>query len=522
MAKLRKLNPDRDPNTNTNHDRSNDAKPADDLVVEIRDPYAPQSWHSRIDADVPICYPEWGVIHQYVDWAARSGPSPTLFHLHLAISTVCWELSRRGWVTDLRMTSGTMASTPLHMRHWAVGVAGPGVGKSYAAHEMEEFLASWMDAFHAQGKVEPPESPIVSLEGRSTTAGLFDVLNDKCYDEETKLTPGIILSTEASAPFCGAGDLPEIFCELYDCRALVERQVAHLRAEAKKTGERYRGALHNARCSAMFFTTPNGIEKIGKVLGTNLLEGGLYTRCNFAYPEVDAKQYFGLSFSKHGTHRAACLQSWVDWAKWLDGLDAANAPKVIEMPAWVNKNLRDQFLSAVNPDESDKSLEGSFMRLMSRARIIAAAFAMSRGDWTITPDDADRAYNLVIDSYEAIERLMPQANVAAAPEVQAQAKSTATVAQRVRREIAHSGTKGIAHSEVLHATNLPTQVVQGAIEELVERGEIRVEVVRSTSGKGRHGKRYFAISRAEQEARKAADDAQAVAAHVSRSSSSDN
>lgn len=511
MRKLRKSDPNPNPDQNTNPDANRDTKQADDLVVEIRDPYRPRAWHSRIDPDVDLCYPEWGVIHQYVDWASRSGPSPTLFHLHLGIIGVCWELARRGWVTDLRMTSGDLAGTPLQMRHWAVGVAGPGVGKSYAAHEMEGFLDSWMNSFHAQGKADPPESPIVSMEGRSTTAGLFDVLNDKCYDEETKLTPGILLSTEASAPFCGAGDIPEIMCEIYDCRPLVERQVAHLRAEAKKTGERYRGALHNARCSAMFFTTPNGIEKIGKVLGTNLLEGGLYTRCNFAYPDVDAVQYFGLAFSKHTAHRAACLQSWVDWAKWLDGLDAANAPKVIEMPVWVNKNLRDQFLSAVNPDESDKSLEGSFMRLMSRARIIAAAFAMSRGDWTITPDDADRAYNLVIDSYEAIERLMPQANVAAAPEVQAQARSTATVAARVRREIARSGAKGVSHSEVLHTTNLPTQVVQTAIEELVERNEVRVEVVRSTSGKGRHGKRYFAISKAEQAARKAADDADAQA-----------
>lgn len=515
MKKLRKPDPDRNSDPNTNPEQT---KQADDLVVEIRDPYAPQTWHARIDADVPICYPEWGIIHQYVDWAARSGPSPTLFHLHLAITAVCWELSRRGWVTDLRMSSGSMASTPLHMRHWAVGVAGPGVGKSYAAHEMEEFIASWMDSFHAQGKVEPPESPIVSLEGRSTTAGLFDVLNDKCYDEESKLTPGILLSTEASAPFCGAGDLPEIFCEIYDCRALVERQVAHLRAEAKKTGERYRGALHNARCSAVFFTTPNGIEKIGRVLGTNLLEGGLYTRCNFAYPDVDAKQYFGLTFSKHATHRAACLQSWVDWAKWLDGLDAANAPKVIEMPAWVNKNLRDQFLSAVNPDESDKSLEGSFMRLMSRARIIAAAFAMSRGDWTITPDDADRAYNLVIDSYEAIEKLMPQANIAAAPEVQAAAKSMSTVAQRVRQEIARKGTKGCSHSDVLHATSLPTQVVQGAIEELVERDEVRIEVTKAASGRGRPAKRYFAISRAEREARRAVEEA----AQDARTAAADN
>jgi hypothetical protein len=510
MVKSRKA----DPNSNPNQD----PKPADDLVIEIRDPYKPQTWHARVDPDTDLCYPEWGIIHQYVDWAARSGPSPTLFHTHLAIVMVAWELARRGWVADLRMSSGSLASTPLHLRHWAVGVAGPGVGKSYAANEMEEFLASWMDAFHNQGKSEPDEVPVVSLEGRSTTAGLFDVLNDKCYDEASKLTPGIILSTEASAPFCGAGDLPEIFCELYDCRAVVERQVAHLRAEAKKTGERYRGALLNARCSAMFFTTPNGIEKIGKVLGTNLLEGGLYTRCNFSFPDVDAKQYFGLSFSKHGAHRSACLQSWVDWAKWLDGLEAASHPKVIEMPAWLHKNLRDQFLAALDPDERDKSLEGTFMRLMSRARIVAAVFAMSRGDWTINSDDTDRAFNLVIDSYQSIERLMPQANVAAAPEIQAAARSMSTVAQRIRQEVARAGTQGCPHSDVLHATSLPTQVVQGAIEELVERDEVRVEVTKSASGRGRPAKRYFAISKAERESRRALEEA----AQTARTTSTNN
>lgn len=512
MVKSRKA----DPNPNPNPNRNTDSKPADDLVIEIREPYKPQTWHTRVDPDADLCYPEWGIIHQYVDWASRAGPSPTLFHTHLGIIMVAWELARRDWVTDLRMTGGSMAGTPLHLRHWAVGVAGPGVGKSYAAHQMEEFLGSWMEAFHNQGKAEPEELPIVSLEGRSTTAGLFDVLNEKCFNEDTKMTPGIVLSTEASAPFCGAGDLPEIMCELYDCRPLVERQVAHLRAEAKKTGERYRGALHNARVSAMFFTTPNGIEKIGKVLGTNLLEGGLYTRCNFSYPEVDAKHYFGLAFSKHGAHRAACLQSWVDWAKWLDGLETAGHPKVVEMPAWINKNLRDQFLGALDPDERDKSLEGTFMRLMSRAKIVAAAFAMSRGDWIVSPDDADRAFNLVIDSYGAIERLMPQANVAAAPEVQAAARSTATITQRVRQEIHRSGIAGAAHSDILRTTGLPTQVVQQAIEELFERNEVRVDTVKSSSGRGRPSKRYYLIPKAEQAARKAADDALAVATQAAR------
>jgi predicted ArsR family transcriptional regulator len=110
------------------------------------------------------------------------------------------------------------------------------------------------------------------------------------------------------------------------------------------------------------------------------------------------------------------------------------------------------------------------------------------------------------------------ANVAAAPEIQAAARSMSTVAQRIRQEVARAGAQGCSHSDVLHATTLPTQVVQGAIEEIVERDEVRVEVTKSASGRGRPAKRYFAISKAERESRRALEEA----AQTARTTSTDN
>jgi len=488
------------------------------MLVEETSPYAPCTWHKRIDKDAEITYPEWGVIHQYVDWAARASPSPTLFHTHLALAAVAWEVSRRGWKGDLFRTTGALGA-PWELRHWAFAVAGPGIGKSYAADMLERFIEDFMGAFHNQGKSEPDEAPIVHVEGRSTSAGLFDVLNEKCWDETRRLTPGIILSTEASAPFAGGGDFPEILCELYDCRPKVERQIAHLRAEAKKSGERYRGAVEEARMSAVFMTTPSGIEKIGRVLGTHIIEGGLYTRCNFVYPEVDASAYFGLTFARHETHRRDTLKAWVEWAKWLDGMDASGAPKVVQFPERINKYMIAQFRALLWQDERDMALDGSAMRVLIRARIVASLFALSRGDWIVNDDDADRAFNLVVDAHRALERLLPQANVSAALDATTISKSVSTIATRVRAVISRAGDAGCSHSELLRKSHLASQVVQDAIRELLDRGEVRQEVTRVASGPGRPVTRYYHVSAQEVADQEAANTAIAVTKSQRRAAS---
>lgn len=352
-------------------------------VAEPADTGQAVSELSSLEGILPASSP----LQQYVSWATNAYGSPPLFHLAAALTVMTYELGRRGFYLQSPVDD---ARAPLTL--WFALVSASGTGKSTAINVAQDFArAAWSNA-----NVAISPDPWVEPEG--SIQGVFVALQDH-YDQSRETTTAILFHHELAQVFATREAVSEQLCKFADSRTI---QANYRQHQKRKKGAPNADRVVNPRLSLIAATTEAQLAPHFKDAQRS---GGIFTRFIWLRP-ILRREHIKMRTEhfveprtgerkRHAEVRKDVLHSWSGWFMTLAqmsvecGFDFAFTDEASEL---LERELFEPFARRYR--HTDDNMHGVCMRLVDKARVIAAVSASMRGSLDIEARDVAPAIEL--------------------------------------------------------------------------------------------------------------------------------
>lgn len=355
---------------------------SDDLETVERD-----NSGSQAGAEIPALD---GPVGAYMRWAETQQPN-RLYALAVVSTIACHELARYGF----------------HLRHnrypmsvWFALAGESASGKTTAIRQGRTFIEKVWE----ESSVTHPTPPWIEAEG--SIAGLLAVLHD-LYDVHRRTTTAILFHHELSSVFQTREPVGEMLCRLAD-GLTYERNLRELQSRGGSRGRGGRGQsrpdqIINPVVSGVFASTE---VALARVFNEAHRQGGLYSRICWLYPRFtrdDARFEPDGPPGEDPLWREA-VDAWTGWIAMLSTLEN----REISLSPEAESALRGFFDRQRNALQEHDPMNGPRMRLVEKARVFSALFAVGRLTTTVSAEDMERACaiaDVLIEHAEALSHL---------------------------------------------------------------------------------------------------------------------
>jgi hypothetical protein len=379
-------------------------------------------------------------------WACQQHGAPPVYHFVSALAVACQELARHGF---------TLA-TGQPMSIWFALIGDSASGKSAAIDMVDDFVHTvWEDA------PAPVIDPWVEVSG--SIAGILSAVQEH-YSADRGTTVCMLYAQELSGVFATREAIPEFLCSLADGRT-IQRNLRELQQRAPG-GARPRGrppVVAGGRPDRVFLPTTCGLfatveRRLSEVFTEGMQYGGLFSRLWWVKPPFDPSMVRLRGPTDFAAERAAAAAQWVTW---LVGLQLHEGRQVtFGEAAWAL--LQDElFKPNMERCQADDPLNATRIRVVDKAQVFAAVFALMAGRTTVEYMDMHRAVMLA-------KRLLGYARDMQDLGSSDLLRSTS----RALRHITACGEKGASRRELYRALHREKRIVDLVIETLVDRGEV--------------------------------------------------
>lgn len=422
-------------------------------VAETAEPGQAVSELSNLEGILP----EGSPLRQFVSWATNAYGSPPLFHLAAALTIMTYELGRRGFYLQNLVDD---SQAPLTL--WFALVSASGTGKSTAINVAQDFArAAWENA-----NIQIVPDPWVEPEG--SIQGVFVALQDH-YDAGRETTAAILYHHELAQVFATREAVSEQLCKFADSRTI---QANYRQHQKRKRGAPMADRVVNPRLSLIAATTEAQLAPHFKDAQRS---GGIFTRFIWLRP-VLRREHVKMRTEhfveprtgerkRHAEVRKDVLHSWSGWFMTLAqmsvecGRDFAFTDSATEL---LERELFEPFARRYR--HTDDNMHGVCMRLVEKARVIAAVHASMRGSLDIEERDVKPAIALAeIFLREAI-------SVAGFG-----ASDLYRHAQRIETIVRTAGEDGILRRDLYSHLKIHKRELDLALETLADKGSVFID-----------------------------------------------
>jgi hypothetical protein len=351
-------------------------------------------------------------------------------------------------------------------RLWTAILGPSAAGKSTAIQRGMTFYRDFLEHFRTA------RDPFVMAEG--SIPGIFEKLTEG-WDMDTERTLGVLHQEEFSRLLDSKDAVSEMLMQLADGIEIERHKVSSRNAarQGMQTFDRMRAPA----ISALFATTYSSLRRVTRA---HHIEGGLFSRMIWFVAEPDAARLRMLPSPQPEKKRAA-LHTWAEWSRWIDGQEAAGAPRSIDVPAEVHWILHDSLFEVLKTRiAEDDRMNATRRRAIVQAYLVAGLLAFSQGRRVVTSDDMDCAVNLVERCVSGLEKIEPEL-------ANSELMQTANVAFRA---IVNAGGR-LPKTGLYRALKIPKNVLDMVLATLIDEGSIR-EVQQKTGKQGRPRTLYVA------------------------------
>lgn len=332
------------------------------------------------------------------------------------------------------------------MSLWTVLAGDSASGKSTAITQARKFVeAAWEEA-----TIRHSTSPWIETEG--SIPGLLNVFSD-LYDPNRRTTVGIMFHHELSAVLNTREPIAEMLCRLADGHDY-ERNLRELQKGPGKRDDRGGPAkIHSPVLSGLFASTE---VALARVFNEAHRAGGLFSRFAWVAPPFDKDD---LRFKPDVKPEDDPLYKVAveHWAGWLGMLGLVD--REISLSPAAEAVLRDFFNTQKTYIRDGDPMNGPRLRLVEKARVFAAVFAVQHQDSVVSEADMIYACNLtdvLLEHTEALSHL-----------------GTDAIVQKVRRArmlIEASGDLGVPRKVLYERLGINRRAMDEVIGTLLDAG----------------------------------------------------
>jgi hypothetical protein len=314
-----------------------------------------------------------------MDWACDAHGSPEAYHLANVLVLAAYTLARRGFCLQMLLEDVSLTL-------WFALLGDSGIGKTSTIDMAERFIRDvWVEAG------VDIKDPFVEPSG--SIAGLLSALQEH-YDERRDTTVAILQHDELAQVFATREPIAELLCKLCD-----GRDVHHL----TKTAQRNKGKGHGTKLlrpklSAIFASTE---AQLADNFRTSHRAGGMFGRIQWLRPiltttYVKHSSYKQADIKASKARRKAAVNAWADWEGRLSEL--SNTGLLVQFnedaAEHIDTLLFKPFKKNLETGQNTDNMHGTRMRLVRRAQVMAAIFALCRLSLEVSLEDAEIATKL--------------------------------------------------------------------------------------------------------------------------------
>mgnify|MGYP000609826786 CR=1 FL=1 len=415
-----------------------------------------------LDDELNCCFPEHGLIHEYLWWVRQTTDAPPWWSLGAILSCLAHEAARHGFRIDQRQ----MIKPSL----W-VAILGPSsIGKSTAMARAADFYKTYLE-------IEDATDPFVHAEG--TIPGIFERLVEMPTYGDDELHAAILYQDEFSRLLDQRDTVAEMLMKMADGH-VIDRNLVRVH-EKRRQGEGSYSRLEHHAISAMFATTHSNLRRVIK---GHHIEGGLLSRMLWFIAK--APKEFMLHPSLLPAKRAVALAAWTDWSGWLLAQSVESGSRVVQISDEVDAILEATlFEDWVQTAATDDRLNPTRRRAIGQAYTVAGLYALSCRRTSINSDDMDQAVNLIERCIRDLENWEPEL-------------ATSDIMAAVNkgfRQIVRAGDAGLGRSKLYQALRAPKAIIDQVLQTLIDEGSIREDRAKANGRPGRPAIRYIANGR---------------------------
>lgn len=408
--------------------------------------------------DLELCVPKTGPIRSYLEWAIRTTDAEHIFHLGAILPCLSHAAVQSGFVIDPQRR--------MRPTIWTFLVGVPAGSKSTAQKRAFAHYKSYRNGLAA----EQTSDPFIFAEG--SWPGIFEALTDK-YDVELGMAHGIITRDEAGRLLDTKDTtIADNFCNLIDGEE-VKRHLRAYRAENRAKPGAIKDQLRNPAFSGCLATT---FARIREVTQASFMEGGLYSRFLWFVGSSGLPNPV-LEIELHDDQRRRVLDEWIEWGKWLLGMQALGDERLVTFSDDAKELRRTTLFEDFKAKaQTDDRLNATRKRGLTQAQIIAGLYALSEQRTIVSYDDMLQAVNLIALSTSNLEQLDQKflpSSIALHPKV---------LAEKAFGVIRAAGTSGpgCSRASLYKTLQCPKHILDQVIDTLLDEGAI--DLVRPEGG----------------------------------------
>ena len=405
-------------------------------------------------------FPDNSAPYLYLRWAQKAYGSPHIYHLASILVCLAHELDARGFHLT-RSFDGSQIPLTL----WFMLLGGSGSGKSTIAAATKRY---WADAWH-QASVHRAD-PWIEPEG--SVQGIVVALQE-LYDSATDRTSAIFTHTEAAKVFNTREAVGETLCKIYDGETF---QANYRRNQTKKGSNPHADRVRNPHVSLLMMSTE---EQLVPHFKESHRSGGIFTRFCWIRPKFTASDiwlpadHIGTSDLKD--ERQGAIDALTRWFAELSQMAAWKPDeKGFRFTETAHEKLRvelfEPFKQAFEEGDSD-NMHGVRMRLIEKARVLAAIFAALRGTTIIDQEDLTKAIFL-------IEIFLAHTQHAAS----FSSDEIYRYALKLEAVVKSAGEKGIGRRAFYRHLRVNSRTLDQVLATLLDRGNVFESFDRSRAG----------------------------------------
>lgn len=424
-----------------------------------------------LSEDVELCVPKVGPLRSYLEWASLTTDAEHQYHLGSILPCLAEECVTSGFVID--------PEHKLRPTLWAFLVGVPAGSKSTALKR----AGSLYKAFLATRAGRQVADPFVFAEG--SWPGIFEALAER-YDQDLGMAHAIVIRDEASRLLeTRETSIADNLCNVIDGEE-VKRHLRSVRAENRANPGSVKDTLRAPAFSGCLATT---FARIRDVTQASFIEGGLYSRFLWfvggaTLPEPKFK------VELHDAQRKRVLDEWLEWGKWLLGMQALHEPldRVVTFTAeaddCVRSTLWEEYRRARELPED--RLNATRKRGLTQVRTVAGIFALTQQRTIVDYEDMLCAVNLIELSTSGLSGLDQKFLPSAA------SQNPKVLSDQAFATIRAHGldSPGCPRSTLYKALQCPKALLDMVVDTLIDEGSIAVVDAPKRAGSGRQPQLY--------------------------------
>lgn len=390
-------------------------------------------------------FPQDSAPRKYLQWSRKAFGSPHIYHLASILVCLAHELDYRGFYLTRGIDGGRLPITL-----WFLLLGGSASGKSTVIEATQDF---WREAWKLASLHRP--DPWVEPEG--SPQGLVAALQE-LYNHTEDRTSAIFVQTEGAKVFNTREAIAEMLCKIYDGRTFH----VNYRHNQKRKSDRVR----SPHVSLLMASTE---EQLAPYFKDQHRNGGIFTRFCWLNPRFTRKDIRMADDFTGATRlvqeRREALEAAVFWFAQLSQLRkvrqvdpgfALTRQAHLKLQQDLFKPFRDAF------EEGDTdNMHGVRMRLLEKAKVLAAILASVRGTMHIGEEDVENAIFL---TKILLAHTQATANFGS--------DDVHRHALKLEQVIRATGDKGLGRRDFYRYIRINKKMMDQVVETLQDRGKI--------------------------------------------------